>query len=116
MKNNELIEHKENIFFRLVNFIKKIFFKSDTTNKKNSVKNREYKYNFSERIQIKEKEEIRLKKMQLQYDNGELNEDDMSDEDIEKLIVLYKKETEELNKDTLKRKIHIEKMLKEIKK
>ena len=41
--------------------------------------------------------------------------DHYSEEDIDKLVALYKKETEELNQDTLKRKKHIEKMLKEMK-
>ena len=54
-------------------------------------------------------------KLKLQYDNGEIDEEDISEEDIDKLVALYKKETEELNGDTLKRKKHIEKMLKEMK-
>ena len=64
---------------------------------------------------IKNEEEIRLKKLQLQYDNEEIDEDDLSEEEIEKLVVLYEKETEELNADTKRRKIHIQNMLKEMK-
>ncbi len=37
------------------------------------------------------------------------------DEDIDKIIKMYEKETEELNADTEKRKIHIAQMLKELK-
>ena len=43
-------------------------------------------------------------------------DEDISDEDIDKLIKMYEKETEELNADTEKRKIHIAQMLKELKK
>ena len=53
--------------------------------------------------------------MQLQYDNGDIEEDDISEEDIEKICEMYEKETEELNADTEKRKIHIAYMLKELK-
>lgn len=56
-----------------------------------------------------------MKKLQLQYDNGEIDEDDISDDDADKLIELYKKETFELNADTERRKNHIAKMLKELK-
>ena len=53
--------------------------------------------------------------MQLLYDNGEIDEDDLSESDIEKLVALYEKETEDLNADTERRKNHIAKMLKELK-
>ncbi len=120
MSNNKLIEYKENIFNRISNFIKKIFFNKNliitNNNFENAKTNEKDNENFLNNIQIKEnEEEKRLKILQLQYDNGEIDEDDISDEDIDKLIDLYKKESEELNKDTLKRKKHIEKMLKEMK-
>ena len=71
---------------------------------------------FLKNIQLQEDEEkIRLMKLKLKYDNGEIDEEDISEEDIDKIVALYKKETEELNEDTLKRKTHIEKMLKEMK-
>lgn len=121
MKNNKLIEHKENIVSKIFNFIKKIFFNKKLNTNKNiseeGITNEKPREKFLTNIQIKEnEEEKRLNKLKLQYDNGEIDEEDISDEDIDKLIALYKKETEEINKDTLKRKKHIEKMLKEMKK
>ena len=119
MKNNKLIPYKENIFTKISNFFKKIF------NKKTILEREEdkaiytdvSKENFIENILIKEnEEEKRLKKLQIKYDNGEINEEDISEEDIEKLIDLYKKETEELNIDTEIRKEHIKQMFKELKK
>ena len=120
MKNNKLIEHKENIVSKIFNFIKKIFFNKKLNTNKNISEdkrtNEKTREKFFYDIQIKEnEEEKRLNKLKLQYDNGEIDEEDISDEDIDKLIALYKKETEEINKDTLKRKKHIEKMLKEMK-
>ena len=51
----------------------------------------------------------------MQYDNGEIDEEDISDEDMNKLIEMYERETEELNDETEKIKIHISQMLKELK-
>ena len=120
MKNNKLIKYKENVFTKIFNFFKKIFSKKELSINKEDVdetiKEEKNKSNFLEDIQIKEdKEEIRLKKLQLLYDNGEIDEDDLSESDIEKLVALYEKETEELNADTERRKNHIAQMLKELK-
>ena len=51
----------------------------------------------------------------MQYDNGEIGEEDISEEDMDKLIIMYEQETEELNTDTERRKKHIAQMLKELK-
>ena len=120
MKNNKLIKYKENVFTRIFNFFKKIFSKKKlSVNKEDvdeTIKEEKNKSNFLEDIQIKEdKEEIRLKKLQLLYDNGEIDEDDLSESDIKKLVALYEKETEDLNADTERRKNHIAQMLKELK-
>ena len=120
MKNNKLIKYKENVFTKIFNFFKKIFSKKElSVNKEDvdeTIKEEKNKSNFLEDIQIKEdKEEVRLKKLQLLYDNGEIDEDDLSESDIEKLVALYEKETEDLNADTERRKNHIAQMLKELK-
>lgn len=120
MKNNKLIEYKENIFIKIFKFFKQIFSRKNISATENMteklIKNEGQHVNFFESIQIKEnEEEKRLKELQLQYDNVEIDEEDISDEDIDKLVALYEKETEELNNDTLRRKIHIEQMLKELK-
>ena len=71
---------------------------------------------FIKNIQIKEnKEELRVLQLKQQYENGEIDEEDMSDEDVDKLCQLYEKETDELNADTERRKNHIAQMLKELK-
>lgn len=120
MKNNKLITYKENIFTKISNFLKKIFFrkKKDAIESINEVPvyNNQYKENFIKNIQIKEnEEEKRLKTLQLQYDNGEIDEADIAEEDTDKIIEMYEKETEELNKETEKIKNHIAQMLKELK-
>lgn len=120
MKNNKLIEYKPNVFIRIFNFFKKLFSKKSVLTTKNNIEksiiDSKNKANFLEDIQIeKNEEEIRLKSLQLQYDNGEIDEEDISDEDMDRLIQMYEKETEELNADTEIRKSHIAQMLKELK-
>ena len=120
MKNNKLIAYKENIFTKISNFFKKLFFrkKEDIIESIDEIPiyNNKYKENFIGNIQIKEdEEEKRLRILQLQYDNGEIDEEDILDDDMDKLIEMYEKETEKLNIDTERRKNHIAQMLKELK-
>ena len=120
MKNNKLISYKENFFTKILSYFKKLFFKKKEatieTIDETPIYNIQYKDSFIENIMIREnEEEKRLKSLQLQYDNGEIDEADISDADMDKLIALYEKETEELNADTEKRIIHIAYMLKELK-
>lgn len=120
MKNNKLITYKENVFTKISNFFKKLFFRKKETHAEfideAPIYNNKYKEKFIEKIAIKEdEEEKRLRILQLQYDNGEIDEEDISDEDMDKLIEMYEKETEKLNADTEMRKKHIAQMLKELK-
>ena len=84
--------------------------------KEEIIVNNEKNDSFIKNIQIKEnKEELRLLQLKQQYENGEIDEEDMSDEDIDNLCKLYEKEIDELNADTERRKNHIAQMLKELK-
>ena len=116
MKNNELIIYKKSIFRKICDFFKKIFSKKEVLKNKVIIVNNDKDDNFIQNIQIKEnKEELRLLQLKQQYENGEIDEEDISDKDIDKLCKLYKKETDELNDDTERRKNHIVQMLKELK-
>lgn len=116
MKNNKLIKYKENIFTKISNFFRKIFLKEKyyvNENRKKELAFNHYKEAFIDNIRVEEnQEEKRLKKLQLQYDNGDIKEDDISEEDIDKLIEMYEKEIKELNEDTERRRIHISQILK----
>lgn len=121
MMNNKLIPYKESIFTKISNFFKKLFSRKkeyiEESADEKSIYNIQQKENFVENIVIKEnEEEKRLKELQLQYDNGEIDEEDISEEDMDKIIEMYQKETEELNDETEKIKIHISQMLRELKK
>lgn len=120
MKNNKLISYKENIFTKISNFFKKLFFRKNKDTSKSIdetlIYNNQCKDNFIKNIVIKEnEEEKRLKELKLQCDSGEIDEEYISDEDMDKLIEMYEKETKELNADTERRKNHIAQMIKELK-
>lgn len=142
MKEDKLIPYKENIFTKISQFFKKIFFRKKKENLNNIdeklITDKKQNENFAENTVIKEneeirrlkelrlqaeqrlkqlqmQEEIRLKNLKLQYDNGEIDEEDISSEDMDKLTKMYENETEMLNADTERRKNHISQMLKELK-
>lgn len=120
MTKNELMPYKENIFTKISNFFKKLFFRKkevrESESNENNIYKKQLKEDFIESIAIKENaEEKRLKELKHQYDNGEINEEDILEKDIDKLIEMYQKETLELKNDTERRKKHIVQMLKELK-
>ena len=108
--NNEMIQYKQTIFSKLKRFLKKIFFKEENKMGENELK---YKENFLKNFIVKEnEEEKRLKELKKLYDNKELAEEKISNEDIDKLIEMYDKEIEELRSNTEMRKNRIEQILK----
>ena len=120
MTKNELIPYKENIFTKISNFFKKLFFRKkevrESESNENNIYKKQLKEDFIENIAIKENaEEKILKELKHQYDNGEINEEDILEKDIDKLIEMYQKETRQIEADTEKIKTHIAQMLKELK-
>ena len=94
MKNNKLIVYKESILVKIHNFIKRLMSKNKVSSNKEFNENQSisniHSNVFFENIQIKDNaEERRIKKLQLQYDNGEIDEDDLSEEDVNKIIKLF---------------------------
>lgn len=64
---------------------------------------------FRDRIQIKQNDDIL--RLQEKYENGLIKEKDISEEDKKKLIELYQKQNEELEKELNKYKVDIRNML-----
>ena len=117
MKNNKLIIYKNNIFIKIAEFFLKLFSRKKILQSKNENISNDTRDSFIESIQIKkDKEKLRLCRLKQQYDNGEIDEDDIPDEDVEKIVELYEKETEKLKADTEKIKNHIRQMLKQLQK
>lgn len=118
---NELVEYRENIFTRILSFFKNIFSKKNVIEENNEISEaskitNDKKESFLDSVVVKEdEEEKRLKALQIQYDNGEISEEDISKEDTKKLIEMYNKETEEIKKDIERRKKHIIQMREQLK-
>lgn len=64
---------------------------------------------FRDRIQIKQNDDIL--RLQEKYENGIIKEKDIGEEDKKKLIELYQKQNEELEKELNRYKVDIRSML-----
>lgn len=108
--SKEIIEYKENLIIKIKRFFKKLFGKKEriqeNTDNKKELNNTD-KNSFRENIEIKQdEEELKIIKLQKEYKAGNIHEEDMTDEEHEKLIDLYKKQNREL-----KEKIDIKKQI-----
>ena len=73
--------------------------------------------NFMKRIKVEEdKEEKRLLKLQDEFRKGNIQEEEMTKEDIEKLHILYNKQIEEIEQSIENYKQETLKIMREIKK
>lgn len=79
--NKELTKYKETIFSKIKNFLRNI------TSKEKEKKETEgivYKNDFSEHIVVREnREEVRLRRLKTSYDNREISEEKISNEDMD---------------------------------
>ena len=111
---NSMIPYKEGIFNKIYKFFKKLFRKNVEV-KKEIVIPKETN-SFKERIIIQEdKERKRLLELRDKWENGEVEVDDISDEDIDKIVKIYNEETKKIEEETQIIKQNISKMLKELK-
>ena len=100
---NSMIPYKEGIFKKNVEVKKKIVIPKETNS-------------FKERIKIQEdKERKRLLELRDKWENGEIKADDISDEEIDKIVEIYNEETKKIEEETEIIKRNISKMLKELK-
>jgi len=106
-QEKQLIQVNENsIFFRIKNFFKNIFHKKDKNNNytinqpyADYIEEKEKQRNrFLEEIRKVEDDETRLLKLQMQYNNGKITPEELSDEQINSLRELYKKQIAKLKK------------------
>lgn len=111
---NSMIPYKEGIFNKIYKFFKKLFRKNVEV-KKEIVIPKETN-SFKERIIIQEdKERKRLLELRDKWENGEVEVDDISDEEIDKIVEIYNEETKKIEEETQIIKQNISKMLKELK-
>lgn len=72
---------------------------------------------FRESIKLnQDKEKLRLMEIKRKYDCGEISEDEISSDDIKKIIELYNEEIQSIRSNTQNIKYQIKKELEELKK
>ena len=135
MMNNKMIEYKESIFKRIINFFKKLLSKDHINNQIEQKKNTSTdkinndnslqikKDEFKNSVMIKEDpERKRLLSLREQWENGKIEEEDLCTADIDAIAEIYNEETEqykqqleELEKEKEMKKKEIAKLLKKLK-
>lgn len=112
-QEKSLVQVNENsIFYRFKNFFKNLFYKNKVVNNvsntieipENTMHTTEQKNLFMESIKNNENEETKLLKLQKQYRNGEVKEEELTEEQINSLTALYDKQIANLRKSNQIRK------------
>ena len=121
MKKNEedkaLIKVHLGIFNKIRNFFRSLFCRELLVQEKQDIVSEKYNNNFKETVQIKQdEEELRILKLQQEFKNSNIEEEEISEDDYSKLIRLYDEQNEKLRQEIEKYKIETYKILQEIKK
>ena len=104
--------NEDSIFYKIKKFFRNLFYK-DTGIKSNviaeenissKVESEKIKSAFIENIRNIENEETKLLKLQKQYRSGETKEEDLTEEQINSLCILYDKQIANLKKSNERRK------------
>ena len=104
-QEKSLISVNENrIFYKIKNFFKNLFHKNKVVNSEDIMHTTEQKNAFMESIKNIEDEETNLLKLQKQYRNGEIKEEELTKEQINSLSALYDKQIANLRKSNETRK------------
>lgn len=112
--SNNLIVHRENIIMKIKKFFLNLF-KKDHLKKEEKPKE-ESKENFKNEIIIKQnEEELKIIKLQKAYKAGDIREEDMTEEEKEKLIELYKSQNKALREKIEYKKNNLKKRLDDLK-
>lgn len=116
MENNKMVEYKEGFFDKIKNFFFRLFKKSsDNIEKEPEILTQQSNVEkdiFKNNILIKQdEEELKLLELQKAYKSGKILEENISQEDKEKLIDLYKKQNLELKETITNEKKEIRKIL-----
>ncbi len=103
MKETGLTKIDNGIFVKIKNFFKNLFKRNKNNiveETKESIENNGDKGVFKQTIKIEEdKEKIRLLKLQEDFANGKILEEDINDEDTEKLFELYDEQIKKINNE-----------------
>ena len=106
---------KENFFTKFVNYIKKLFYRepkvlyteiSESENIKTDIE----KSTFLDRLRIEREEEPTLLELQKRFENNPNDLKLFSDEELQSLIALYKRQRTDLKNKILNRKTELEEL------
>lgn len=119
MKDNtqekNLIEKNENnnIFIKIKNFFRNIFYKKNDNSIKQTkeivTEETDNNYSFKSYIKRTESEETKLLDLQNRYRKGEIADDDLTQEQINSLCMLYDRQIEDLKRTIEAKKQQISK-------
>jgi len=112
------IYKSNNIIQKIKEFFKKVFNKFRYPENSHIQEKIVYSTNnFKENIVIKEDEErLRILKIQEDYKNGLIEEEDIQKEDYQKLLDLYDEQNQNINQEIERDKMEIKNMLEKLKK
>lgn len=102
--------NQKSIFYKIKMFFSKLLKRKENIEIESQIKNIETNDNnkskdvFMNNIKNIENDETRLLNLQKKFDNYEIDKNQLSEEQISKLIVLYKKQIDDLKKSNEKRK------------
>ena len=98
--SKEIVEYKENFISKMLKRVKTLFGKKEIVqeNIENNEESNSAKTNiFKENLEVKLNEEnLKVLKLQKDYKAGIISEEDLTDEEHQKLIELYEKQNKEL--------------------
>ena len=97
MENNLPQLKKVNIFKKIFNKIKNILKKDKIVEQEE--KNQSNENRFLESIKVDKKEDKKLLEIQKNYENKKLTLESLTDEEVHRLNLLYKRQIEELKKE-----------------
>ena len=113
IEEKSLIDVKnKGIFYKIKNFFKNLFhkniniennsFEENTTEKEN--KKNTFEDSLKDSLEVIDEEKEKLLNLQQQYRNGEIKEEEMTKEQIEKISALYDEQISKLRESNEKRK------------
>ena len=110
-----MVEYNDNFISKIRKFFSNLFKKQpkkevvEVTEEKNKI---DKKDKFQEEIRVKkDKDEIKILNLQKKYKSGEIKEEEILDDDRQKLIELYKKQNKELKEKIILKRENIRKKL-----
>ena len=111
MKNDYLIERKDNLFTKVANFIRGLFSKNkgieEASNLDAVTSGANNNSEFMDYIKLDNKEDEKLLGLQEKFENKEVVMNDLSDSEIVSLKDLYNSQIEKLNKEIDEKKTKI---------